>query len=188
MTTNFLTPLFVAVFGSGMGKNPGSGINIPDPQHWCVQVNLNTLFKENIFNSSSKVIFLFVFPFWRRINSRVQVGNISRYTDGKSDPGAAGRSNRPDTAGFLLIYAVDNCTYKREGRARPGAASQKKYKQEDKIMSSLLLLPSCLSIFTVEKNNVFQAFCRDVAVLRMGKLSILAGLCSVYPSFPSSEG
>jgi hypothetical protein len=23
--------------GSGMGKNqdPGSGINIPDPQHWC---------------------------------------------------------------------------------------------------------------------------------------------------------
>jgi hypothetical protein len=32
----FLSPLsFVAVFGSGMGKNqdPGSGINIPDPQH-----------------------------------------------------------------------------------------------------------------------------------------------------------
>jgi hypothetical protein len=27
---------FVAVFGSGMAKNqdPGSGINIPDPQHW----------------------------------------------------------------------------------------------------------------------------------------------------------
>jgi hypothetical protein len=118
----------------------------------------------------------------------VQVGNISRYRDGKSDPGAAGRSNRPDTAGFLLIYAVDNCTYKREGRARPGAAAQKKYKEEDKIMSSLLLLPSCRSIFTVKKNNGFQAFCRDVAVLRMGKLSILAGLCSVYPSFPSSEG
>ncbi len=35
---------------------------------------------------------------------------------------------------------------------------------------------------------VFQAFCRDVAVLRMEKLSILARLCSVYPSFPSSEG
>ncbi len=37
MTTNFFSPLsFVAVFGSGMGKNqdPGSGINIPDPQHW----------------------------------------------------------------------------------------------------------------------------------------------------------
>jgi hypothetical protein len=43
MTTNFFSPLsFVAVFGSGkgdpgsgMGKNqdPGSGINIPDPQH-----------------------------------------------------------------------------------------------------------------------------------------------------------
>jgi hypothetical protein len=43
--TNFFSPLsFVAVFGSGirgpgsgMGKNqyPGSGINIPDPQH-CV--------------------------------------------------------------------------------------------------------------------------------------------------------
>jgi hypothetical protein len=44
MTTNFFSPLsFAAVFGSeirdpgsGMGKNqdPGSGINIPDPQHW----------------------------------------------------------------------------------------------------------------------------------------------------------
>jgi hypothetical protein len=39
MTTNFSSPLsFIAVFGSGtgMGKNqyPGSGINIPDPQHW----------------------------------------------------------------------------------------------------------------------------------------------------------
>jgi hypothetical protein len=36
MTTNFLPLSFVAVFGSGMGKNqdPGSGINIPDPQHW----------------------------------------------------------------------------------------------------------------------------------------------------------
>jgi hypothetical protein len=43
MTTDFFSPLsFVAVFGSGirdpgsgMGKNqdPGSGINIPDPQH-----------------------------------------------------------------------------------------------------------------------------------------------------------
>jgi hypothetical protein len=30
----FFSPLsFVAVFGSGMGKKPGSGINIPDPQH-----------------------------------------------------------------------------------------------------------------------------------------------------------
>jgi hypothetical protein len=49
MTPNFFSPLsFVAVFGSGirdpgdpgseMGKNqdPGSGINIPDPQH-CSQ-------------------------------------------------------------------------------------------------------------------------------------------------------
>jgi hypothetical protein len=45
MTTNFISPLsFVAVLGSGirdpgswMGKNqdPGSGINIPDPQH-CI--------------------------------------------------------------------------------------------------------------------------------------------------------
>jgi hypothetical protein len=51
MTTNLFSPLsFVAVFGSGirdpgseirdpgseMGKNqdPGSGINVPDPQHW----------------------------------------------------------------------------------------------------------------------------------------------------------
>ena len=46
MTTNFFSPLsFVAVFGSwirdpgsGIGKNqdPGSGINIPDPQH-CLE-------------------------------------------------------------------------------------------------------------------------------------------------------
>jgi hypothetical protein len=36
MTSNFFSPLsFVAIFGSGMGKNqdPGSGINIPDPPH-----------------------------------------------------------------------------------------------------------------------------------------------------------
>jgi hypothetical protein len=53
MTTNFFSPLsFVAVFGSGirdpgseirdpgsgMGENqdPGTGINIPDPQHWVI--------------------------------------------------------------------------------------------------------------------------------------------------------
>jgi hypothetical protein len=48
MTTNFFSPLsFVAVFGSGirdpgsgMGKNqdPGSGINIPDPQHCLIPI------------------------------------------------------------------------------------------------------------------------------------------------------
>jgi hypothetical protein len=47
MTTNYFSPLsFVAVFGSGildpgsgMGKkqDPGSGINIPDPQHCTVK-------------------------------------------------------------------------------------------------------------------------------------------------------
>jgi hypothetical protein len=54
MTTNFFSPLsFVAVFGSGirdpgsgMGKNqdPGSGINIPDPQH-CINI-FKFLFKQ----------------------------------------------------------------------------------------------------------------------------------------------
>ncbi len=39
MTTNLFSPFSFVVFldpGSGMGKNqdPGSGINIPDPQHW----------------------------------------------------------------------------------------------------------------------------------------------------------
>ncbi len=38
MTLIFFTPLFGAVLdpGSGMAKNQdlGSGINIPDPQHW----------------------------------------------------------------------------------------------------------------------------------------------------------
>jgi hypothetical protein len=38
MTTNFFSPLSLLLFldpGSGMAKNqdPGSGINIPDPQH-----------------------------------------------------------------------------------------------------------------------------------------------------------
>jgi hypothetical protein len=39
MTTHFFSPLsFIAIFGSGMGKNqdPGSGLNIPDPHHWFV--------------------------------------------------------------------------------------------------------------------------------------------------------
>jgi hypothetical protein len=50
MTSNFFSPLsFVAVFGSGirdpgsgMGKNqdPGSGINIPDPQHCMIVLEL----------------------------------------------------------------------------------------------------------------------------------------------------
>jgi hypothetical protein len=57
MTSNFFSPpSFVAIFGSGirdpgsgMGKNqdPGSGINIPDPQHCVLQstyiLNLNDL-------------------------------------------------------------------------------------------------------------------------------------------------
>jgi hypothetical protein len=36
MTTNFFSPLLFWDPGSGKGKNqdPGSGINIPDPQHW----------------------------------------------------------------------------------------------------------------------------------------------------------
>ncbi len=61
MTTNFFSPLsLVAVFGSGirdprsgMGKNqdPGSGINIPDPQH-CkkdYKITKNKNFKSDIF-------------------------------------------------------------------------------------------------------------------------------------------
>ena len=48
MTTNFFSPLsFVTVFGSGIrdpspgsgmvkNQDPGSGINIPDPQHWKI--------------------------------------------------------------------------------------------------------------------------------------------------------
>jgi hypothetical protein len=53
MTTIFFSPLsFVAVFGSeirdpgsGMGKNqdPGSGINIPDPQHCMDELNFQIL-------------------------------------------------------------------------------------------------------------------------------------------------
>jgi hypothetical protein len=53
MTSNFFSPLsFVAVFGSeirdpgsGMGKNqdPGSGINIPDPQQ-CLAEKTNKFF------------------------------------------------------------------------------------------------------------------------------------------------
>jgi hypothetical protein len=57
MTTNLFSPLsFDAIFGSGirdpgsgMGKNqdPGSGINIPDPQHCC----RNTDVYLNYFNT-----------------------------------------------------------------------------------------------------------------------------------------
>jgi hypothetical protein len=41
MKTNFFHPSLLLLFldpGSGMGKNQdlGSGINIPDPQHWWV--------------------------------------------------------------------------------------------------------------------------------------------------------
>jgi hypothetical protein len=49
MTTSFFSHLsFVAVFGdpgSGMGKNqdPGSGINIPDPQHCGWDSNIPSL-------------------------------------------------------------------------------------------------------------------------------------------------
>ncbi len=40
MTSNFFSTSLLLLFldpGSGMGKNqdPGSGINIPDPQHWA---------------------------------------------------------------------------------------------------------------------------------------------------------
>jgi hypothetical protein len=56
----FFTPLFSTLFldpgseirdpGSGMGKNqdPGSGIYIPDPQHWLNQLKnvFNKLFNE----------------------------------------------------------------------------------------------------------------------------------------------
>jgi hypothetical protein len=59
MTSNFFSPLsFVAVFGSGirdpgsgMGKNqdPGSGINIPDPQHCMIVLELiRVLFGFNV--------------------------------------------------------------------------------------------------------------------------------------------
>jgi hypothetical protein len=65
MTTNFFSPLsFVAVLGSGiqdlgsgMGKNqnPGSGINIPDPQHWInhrlnTELDLQSLFGLHVHN------------------------------------------------------------------------------------------------------------------------------------------
>ncbi len=53
MTTNFFSPLsIIAIFGSGirdtgsgMGKNqdPGSGINIPDPQHWILALKILVL-------------------------------------------------------------------------------------------------------------------------------------------------
>ncbi len=44
MTTNFFHLSLLLLFldpGSGMGKNqdPGSGINIPDPQHWILRTS-----------------------------------------------------------------------------------------------------------------------------------------------------
>jgi hypothetical protein len=57
MTTNFFSPLsFVAVRdpGSGMGKNqdPGSGINIPDPQH-CLTAAFCLSFKQAKFEGDA---------------------------------------------------------------------------------------------------------------------------------------
>ncbi len=48
MTTNFFSPLSFVLFldpGSGMGKNqdPGSGINIPDPQHCLLDPDPGTV-------------------------------------------------------------------------------------------------------------------------------------------------
>jgi hypothetical protein len=44
LTTNFFHPSLLLLFldpESGMGKDqdPGSGINIPDPQHWKKETN-----------------------------------------------------------------------------------------------------------------------------------------------------
>jgi hypothetical protein len=62
MTTNFFQLSLLLLFlvpgslirdpGSGMGKNqdPGSGINIPDPQHWHqLQDELRIILNCNIF-------------------------------------------------------------------------------------------------------------------------------------------
>ena len=58
MTNNFFHPSLLLLFldprfgiqdpGSGMGKNqdPGSGINIPDPQHWFI--SLSTIQRKKI--------------------------------------------------------------------------------------------------------------------------------------------
>ncbi len=57
MKTNFFPPLyFVVVFdpGSGMGKiqDPGSGINIPDPQHWYRgRIRIDSYFFYNLLSS-----------------------------------------------------------------------------------------------------------------------------------------
>jgi hypothetical protein len=48
MTSNFFSPLsFVAVFGSGI-QDPGSEINIPDPQHTVIFM-LNNIFLINCY-------------------------------------------------------------------------------------------------------------------------------------------
>jgi hypothetical protein len=92
MTTNcFFTPLFCCCFwivdpGSGMGKNqdPGSGINIPDPQHWrgvkvSLGMGLPMLHKMAIqrrkvsFPSSLSLSYLL---FWKLSDSAQPIGEI----------------------------------------------------------------------------------------------------------------
>ncbi len=67
MTSNFFSPLSLLLFldpGSGMGKNqdPGSGINIPDPQHCWRQVLLigirNSDYKILNFSRNFLIIYL----------------------------------------------------------------------------------------------------------------------------------
>jgi hypothetical protein len=77
MTTNFFSPLsFVAVFGSGvrdpgsgMGKNqdPGSGINIPDPQH-CKQLKM--------LQNECYVLIKFVYYLLDQVLGRIRIGII----------------------------------------------------------------------------------------------------------------
>ncbi len=74
LTTNFFSPLsFVAVFGSrirdpgsGIGKNqdPGSAINIPDPQHWYFERECVTRW----FSFISFFLSFFLSFFWRTLN------------------------------------------------------------------------------------------------------------------------
>jgi hypothetical protein len=72
LTKKFFPPLsFLPVFGSGirdpgsgMGKNqdPGSGINIPDPQHCLKHNKVNSLNLKKEILSTSMLYFSLAFP------------------------------------------------------------------------------------------------------------------------------
>ncbi len=125
MTTNFFSaPSFVAGFGSGirdpgsgMGKNqdPGSGINIPDPQHWIPQPSVAPFWASTTPLRASMAIYGSVLSLqssWiltlMHPDPQPLLGIVSRKT--KADPDrfvSSGVRTRQPVANLLIVVGED---------------------------------------------------------------------------------